>query len=191
MPLIDITAPATEPITSAEVKAAARIDHAEFDTQIAIVIPAVRRMAEQILGRRLVTQTVELVLDAFPSVEIDLQLPDVQAISSVKYIADDTGTETTLASTEYSLDADSTPCWLLPSYDAGDWPTARDTTNAVRIRFTVGYGDAADVPGDIKVWMLAHACQMLSSPDGMARGDVKPMAFIDHLLDAHRVIRIG
>ena len=97
MPIKDITAPAVEPISLAEVKAAARIDGTEFDSQIAIIIPALRRMAEQQLCRRLITQTVELVLDEFPDDEIDLQLPNAQAITSVKYLDFETGTETTLA----------------------------------------------------------------------------------------------
>jgi uncharacterized phiE125 gp8 family phage protein len=192
MPLIDITAPAAEPVTSAEVKAAAGIDDSTFDAQIDIIIPAMRRAAEQRLGRRLITQTVELVLDEFPAAEIDLQLPDVQAITSVKYLEPDAGVETTLAGTEYSLDGDSTPCWLLPSYDAGAWPSTRDTTNAVRIRFTCGYGNAAaNVPSDIRLWIIAQCVQAINAPCGFAQTNVAPLPYVDRLLDAQRVFRVG
>jgi SPP1 family predicted phage head-tail adaptor len=118
MPLIDISGPAGEPVTSAEIKASARIDGAEFDSQIAIIIPALRHQAEARIGRRLITQTVELVLDEFPVADIDLTLPNVQSVISVKYL-DVAGVEQTLASNLYSLDASSTPCWLLPAGDAG------------------------------------------------------------------------
>lgn len=186
MPLIDISGPAGEPVTSAEVKAAARIDGSEFDAQIAIIIPALRRQAEARLGRRLITQTVELVLDAFPVADIDLKLPDVQSIASVKYI-DAAGVEQTLASNLYSLDSDSTPCWLLPAYGTA-WPATLATANAVRVRFIVGYGaTAAEVPDDIRLWMVAHAAQVLRIPEGITQGDLRELPFVDHLLDAHRV----
>ena len=80
MPLIDVSGPSGEPVTSAEIKASARIDGAEFDSQIAIIIPALRRQAEARIGRRLITQTVELVLDEFPVADIDLTLPNMQGV---------------------------------------------------------------------------------------------------------------
>lgn len=190
MPLIEITAPAAEPVTAAEVKAAAKIDGTEFDTQITIAIAALRALAEQKLGRRLITQTCEIVLDAFPAAEIDLQLPDVQAISSVKYLEATAGTETTLASDQYSLDGDSTPCWLLPAYDT-DWPDTYDTVNAVRVRFTVGYGSSAsDVPQEIRLWIIAHAVQALNSASGLSFDNLAPLPFVDRLLDRHTCMRM-
>ena len=190
MPLIDITAPAAEPVTATEVKAAARIDGTEYDAQIAIIIPALRGLAEQRLGRRLITQTVEIVLDAFPAEEIDLQLPDVQSITSVKYLEATAGAETTLAATEYSLDADSTPNWLLPAVDT-EWPDTFDTTNAVRVRFVVGYGAAStDVPQDIRLWIIAHAAQALNAPDGLTLNNLAPLPFVDRLLDRHTCMRM-
>jgi len=188
MPLIEISGPAGEPVTSAEIKAAARIDGSEFDSQLAIIIPALRHRAEALTGRRLITQTVELVLDAFPAADIDLLLPNVQSIVSVKYI-DTAGVEQTLASNLYSLDSASTPCWLLPAYGT-DWPETLATANAVRVRFTVGYGaGAANVPYDIRLWLIAHAAQVLRVPEGITQGDLRELPFVDHLLDAHKVWR--
>ena len=190
MPLIDITAPAAEPVTSAEVKAAARIDDTAIDAQIAILIPAIRRLAENRLGRRLITQTVELVLDAFPAVEIDLGFPDVQSITSVKYI-DTAEVQQTLDAADYSLDGDSTPCWLVPAYDT-DWPETLDAVNAVRVRYVVGYGDSGSaVPQDIRLWIIAHCVQALAAPDGLAANQLAPLPFVDSLLDDHRVLRFG
>ena len=188
MPLIDISSPAGEPVTSAEIKASARIDGTDFDSQIAIIIPALRRQAEARIGRRLITQTVELVLDAFPVAEIDLTLPNVQSIVSVKYL-DVAGVEQTVASNLYSLDASSTPCWLLPARDT-DWPATLAAANAVRVRFVAGYGaTAASVPDDIRLWMIAHACQVLRLPEGITSGTLAPLPFVDRLLDCHVVWR--
>lgn len=192
MALIDITAPSAEPVLAADVKAAARIDsgNTAFDATLTLLIPGIRRLAENRLGRRLITQTVELVLDAFPASEIDLLLPDVQAISSVKYLEAAAGDETTLASTAYALDANSSlESWLHPAVDT-EWPDTYDAANAVRIRYTVGYGDAgSDVPHDIRLWIIAHCVQALQSPSGHAAGALQALPYVDGLLDAHRVVR--
>jgi uncharacterized phiE125 gp8 family phage protein len=189
MPIIDIQAPAAEPIAQADVKASARIDGAEFDSQLAIIIPALRRHVEGRLGRRLINQTVELVLDRFPASEIDLQLPSVSSIVSVKYL-DANGTEQTLASNAYALDSASYTAWLMPAYGQ-QWPETMDAANAVRVRFVVGYGaEAAAVPEDIRLWMIAHAVQILNAPDGQGDGSIKPLPFVDGLLDNHKVWRV-
>lgn len=181
MPLILISGPAGEPVTSADVKTSARIDGTEFDSEIALLIPAVRQDAEHRLGRRLITQTVELVLDAFPAAEIDLRLPDVQSITSVKYL-DAAGVEQTLASNAYSLvdqGAEVSPTWLLPA-NGTSWPSTLDAANAVRVRFVVGFGStAADVPAAIRQWIIATCVATLN------RCDVPE--FIDRLLDGHKV----
>lgn len=190
MPLIDIQAPAAEPIAPSDVKASARIDGTEFDSQLTIIIPALRRQAEGRLGRRLINQTVELVLDRFPAAEIDLQLPGVSSIVSVKYL-DANGTEQTLASNAYALDSASYTAWLLPA--AGQqWPETMASANAVRVRFVVGFGAAAaDVPEDIRLWMIAHAVQLLNNPDGQGDGSIKPLPFVDGLLDNYKVWRVA
>ena len=189
MPIIDIQAPAAEPIAPADVKASARIDGAEFDSQLAIIIPALRRHVEGRLGRRLINQTVELVLDRFPAAEIDLQLPSVSSIVSVRYL-DANGTEQTLASNAYALDSASYTAWLMPVYGQ-QWPETMDAANAVRVRFVVGYGaEAAAVPEDIRLWMIAHAVQILNAPDGQGDGSIKPLPFVDGLLDNHKVWRV-
>ena len=192
MSLIEITAPAAEPVTAADVKAAARIDSdiTAFDAALALILPGLRRQAEARTGRRLITQTVELVLDAFPAAEIDLQLPDVQAITSVKYLDAVDGTQQTLDANLYMF-VDEAPGWLLPAYGT-DWPATYDTTNAVRVRFTVGYGDAAsDVPDEIRLWIIAHCVQMLQSPAGLGASNMAPLPFVDGLLAAHRFIRFA
>ena len=189
MPLIDITPPGAEPVTAAEVKAAAKIDGSEFDAQIAIIIPALRGLAEQKLGRRLITQTCELVMDTFPCHgEICLQVPDVSTLSSIKYLDYTTGLEVTLASTEYVFDGNSTPCRIVPAYGKY-WPPTYRTVNAVRVRFICGFGAAStNVPQDIRHWILAYAAQALNNPSGLTLDNLAPLPFVDHLLDRHMVL---
>lgn len=188
MPLIQIAEPAVEPVSVAELIDSARVDDAAFNAQAAIAIKALRKHAEARIGRALITQTMELVLDAFPIADIDLLLPNVQSIVSVKYI-DTAGAEQTLAANQYALDASSTPAWLLPAWGTS-WPETRDQANALRIQFVVGYGNAgSSVPEDIRLWILAHATQLLQNPDGMSPQDFRPLPFIDRLLDPYIVYR--
>lgn len=89
----------------------------------------------------------EVVLDAFPH-EIELFYPPATDIVSITY-TDGAGDTQTMAPADYYLDSDSLPNWVLPVYGT-DWPTTLDTANAVRVRYTAGYADAASVPGPIK-----------------------------------------
>ena len=157
MPLIQITEPASQPITVDEVKDLGRIDGSEYDAQLALIIPGLTRNAEALTGRVFVPRTMELVLDGFPAYEIDLLLPNVTAIASVKYI-DEAGLTQTLADTAYSLDSDSTPCWLLPAYGTA-WPAAKAVANALRVRYTAGF---ATVPHDIKLWIIAKCLEQIN-----------------------------
>ena len=153
-----ITAASTFPVTRAEAKNQCRIDSdiTADDTRIDMLIEAATLACEHELGdRALMTQTWERVLDEFPSEAIELGKPPVASIVSVKYI-DLNEIEQTLASSAYSHDTDTDEGrWLLPAIDT-DWPSTLDTANAVRVRFTCGYGAAADVPAAVKTWISLH-----------------------------------
>lgn len=189
MPLINITPPDAEPVTVDDVRLSARLDATTFDDQVAdLLIPGARMDAEHRLGRKIVTQTVELVLDAFPSGAIDLLLPDVQSITSIKYLDGDEAQQT-VTDTDYSLDSDNEPCRVILG-TGKSWPAVSPVPNAVRVRFVVGYGDSpADVPANIRMWIIAHVVQALDNPCGVSAKNAQPMAYLDHLLDAERFYR--
>lgn len=184
MAIIDITGPSVEPVSVGDVKLSARVDSADFDSMLEdLIIPAFRKQAEALTYRRFITQSAELVLDAFPESDIDLVFPDVQSITSVKYI-DESSVEQTLDSGAYSLDNTNHQDrgWLIPAYGEA-WPDTLDTSNAVRIRFVVGFGDSAeDVPTEIRMWIIAHAAQALRAPEGISQGSVSMLPYLDVLL---------
>lgn len=188
MPLTLITAPASEPVTRAEAKLQCRID-ADLTADDALIdglIAAVREQAEHEIGGALVTQTWERTLDAFPAAggAIELGMPPVQSITSVKYL-DAAGTEQTLAPSAYTLDAVAAPGWALPAAGT-DWPAAGDYANAVRVRFVAGFGLAAAVPAAVKAWMLLHIAEWYAQREA---GSDKPRAVLPHadrLLDRAR-----
>lgn len=161
---------------------------AALTAQATLMIKALTRHAEARTGRVLITQTLELVLDDFPSHEIDLILPGVQSIESVKYVGTN-GASQTLVDTAYVLDGDSTPAWLFPAANTA-WPETYAQANAVRVRFKAGYGDAEEsIPEDIRLWIIAHATQILENPSGTIDQAFKPLPFVDALLDPYRVYR--
>lgn len=185
-----ITAPAAEPILLATAKAHLRVDHANDDTLIDALITAARQAAEDRTGRAIITQTWELVLDAFPANEIQIAKPPVTGITSVKYI-DTAGAEQTLGTDQYLLDADAFPGWLLLAYGAS-WPDTQDAANAVRIRFTCGYGASESaVPAALRQWMLIAIATMYAQREatsvGLSVAEV-PRNFIDGLLDPYRLM---
>lgn len=142
-------AAATEPIPTADAKLHLRVDISDDDDYIASLVKAARAQAENILGRRLVTQTWDLTRDCFPIGDRELMIPygPVQSISSISYI-DSGGTTQTLSSANYVLDTASLNARVYPAYSL-IWPLTRDIQNAVTIRYVTGFGAYTAVPANI------------------------------------------
>ena len=189
MPLKLITAPTVEPITVAEAKLNLRVTGSALDGDLTRWIGEAREAVEHITGRALLLQTWEKALDGFPTNEIELPRPPVIGIASVKYI-DPAGAEQTLAANRYTLDNSNgyTNAWLLAAYGTR-WPDTLDTANAVKVRYTAGYGSqASDVPFGIKGWMHLYIAEAFKNPGLM--GDFKNgiLPFGDRLLDRFRIM---
>lgn len=186
MPLALINAPASEPLTLAEAKAQCKVEHTDDDALFNIFIQSAREAAEHITGRAFITQTWEQRLDEFPSAEIELPKPKLLSIVSVKYI-DVAGVEQTIDSANYTFDP-TLPGWLLPDVDY-TWPATEASANAVRVRFTAGYGAAAAVPASVKQWMLLQLATAYRNRESFVAGITAtelPNRFVDHLLDRER-----
>lgn len=180
-----ITDATVEPVTLEQAKVQCRVDDTitTDDELIGTLITAARQQAEQELGRALITQTWERVIDAFPAAEIELGKHQVLAITSVTYV-DAAGASQTMAALDYSLDADTPGGFLLPAIDT-EWPDTLDTANAVRVRFTAGFGPSADdVPGAIKAWILARIGDLHPNGDKVS---AERQSQLDRLLDPFRV----
>ena len=145
--------------------------------------------AERKLGRALITQTWEAVLDAFPDGPVKLPAPPVQSIVSATY-TDTAGAQQSLTAPAWLLDKDAEPGWLFPGYGT-TWPETRGIPNAVRIRLTVGYGDTpASVPGSIRRWIRAHVAELFNNPEASAEG-LQPMPLVDCLLDPYCIHEVA
>jgi uncharacterized phiE125 gp8 family phage protein len=128
-------------------------DSRRSDHRAAVV--TARRHVEELTGRALITQTWDLFLEAFPS-EIALR-PRLQTVTHVKYI-DTNGTLQTLATSQYTVDANAEPGRIVPAYGVS-WPGTRSVPNAVQVRFVAGYGLTSDtVPQELR-----HAIAVLTA----------------------------
>lgn len=153
-----ITAPAIPAVSLETTKRHLNVDHDDDDALIEVFISAATEHVQRFLGRALVDQVWELTIDEFPDEAIEIPLPPLIEVVSVKY-DDGDGSEQTLATDSYTVDArQDEPSWVLPANDT--WPTTFDGVNAVRVRFRAGYEATTDspsdstVPADIKAGIL-------------------------------------
>jgi|TARA_R100001126_G_scaffold100816_2_gene79705 hypothetical protein len=171
-------------ITSTEVKNWLRITGSDDDTVITSLLIASHSWAKRYTGRSLTTQTLKLSIDSVYDADIRINegsyvgidqdisrrsilLPEspVASISNVKYY-DDADTESTFASSKYYLDSAGVPARLVLR-NGESYPTGLRVANAIEITYVAGYGNASDVPQDIK-----HACLLYTAYLFEHRGDL-------------------
>ena len=125
MGLKQITAPAIEPITLADIKTRVNMDEdiTEKDADIELLlIPAARAQAESRTGRAMMTQTLQLTLFCFPYGAISLPKPQLQSVDWIKYLDVD-GVQQTLATSDYLVINDELYGYVVPAYGKS-WPVA-------------------------------------------------------------------
>ncbi|HDR8932974.1 head-tail connector protein [Burkholderia vietnamiensis] len=213
-------APAEEPVTLEEAKLHLRVIDSSEDALISLLISAARVHAENVCRRVFVTQKWDLFLDAFPfytyygvipgyvpvdqlpaawmtmrnyavrfrGSKIDIPFPRLQSVDAVKYI-DAFGNQQTMDPSLYVVDNISEPGVLTPATGTY-WPDTLNTTNAVQISFTAGYGDASAVPAGIKSWILIRLATLYENREEVAilnRGQVHDLPYVDQILDPYRI----
>lgn len=148
MSLSTTSDPDAEPLTTAEAKDYLRLTHDTEDTEIADMIKAARHTVEARTRLRLITQTVRLTLNAFPT-HIQIPVWPVQSIDSITYL-NSSGVSTELDAADYQLITSCKPNEIAPAYLLS-WPTTRADYDAVSVDLIVGYGAArSDIPYGIR-----------------------------------------
>lgn len=181
-----ITPPQQEPVSLEEVKLQLRIDHIDDDDMITGLIAAARERCEHILGRSIMHQTWERVIDGIPGAEIKLEHPPLIQVDSVKYL-DYGGQQQTFASDQYRVDVDNEPGRIALAPGCY-WPSILDVPNAVRVRYQAGYESKEAVPAGIKNW-IKLAVRALYDGCGVDGIDASMQQF-DALLDRCRIWRL-
>jgi len=176
--LVRTTAPAGAPITLSQAKAQIRVDHNDEDVLIQHYIDAATSLLDGptgILGRCLVTQSWQMVIDALTG-PVLLPFPDSTIDGAVF-------TDTAAGTLAYDLALQDQRLLLRPSSGHG---------RPVEITFTAGYGAASDVPAAIRQAMLLLIGQWYDNREAVtvgAAGSPMPMA-VDALLAPYRRIRL-
>lgn len=202
--MLTLTSESTvEPVTIAEMRTFLRMESTDStaeDTLIGAYVTAARQLAENITKRSFVTASRSLVIDNFPNSTAVLELPrpplsTVSTNISIVYVKDTTaGDTTTVGSTIFTVDPDSEPGRIYPSY-GNEWPdnSVREQRNAVRINFVTGYTASMPVPESIKQWIKMRAAGMYEFREPIITGiSIQELKrdFIDGLLDPYRVVTI-
>jgi uncharacterized phiE125 gp8 family phage protein len=151
------TAPASEPVSLAEMRAMMGQESADDTTRDAVIalrIKAARIMSEEFTQKAIITQTWERYAERFEC-GFDLKM-NLQSVVSVTYI-DASGATQTLDADQYLVD--TVHGRIVPAYGV-TWPSVREQWNAVIIKHTAGYGPSGDdVPQNIREaiqFMVAH-----------------------------------
>lgn len=181
-----VTPPVVQPVTLDEAKAHLRVTAADEDAHITSLIAAAVGHVDGpsgVLGRALVEQEWDLLLDAFPCDELELPLPPLRSVTSITYV-DEQGATQTLAPAAYEVDASGV---VLPAYGQ-TWPRTRAQRNAVTVRFKAGYGTTgASVPAAIRAAILLLVGDLYANRE--AQGDTLARnATVDALLFPYRVL---
>lgn len=188
-----VTAPTEAAVSLVEAKRQTRVDYDDDDDYIQSLVDTAIALidgADGVLGRALVTQTWDYVLDAFPRrclgdmrryLPIAIPLAPTITVDTVAYTAQD-GTDTSIADFRTFNAASSQPAYIVPAMD-GAWPVSRCEPEAVRIRFTGGFGNAAKVPANIK-----HALLLMVAHWYENREDSATMTLTSIPLDAKRLL---
>lgn len=152
MPLRTVTPPSALPIDIAEARLHVRKDLTDEDLRITRAIQGCTAWAQGETQRTLVATRYKLTIDAFPGPTL-MGVPSGNPFSipgsavllergpafnvvSVKYL-DMTGTQQTLAATEYAVDLSAVPARITPKFGK-IWPVTLPQIGAVEIVFDAG-----------------------------------------------------
>ena len=122
-----------------------------------------------------------------------MHYPPIIQVTSIKYYDTD-GVQQTLNASQYVVDTQSEPGWIVPATTV-DWPDTFDSINSVEIIYRAGYGaTSADVPQAIRTWIgmavatMEQNRQLEIAEPGIVVGQ---LGFVGGLLDPFRVVQVG
>ena len=152
-----VDAPATKPITLAEVKAQLRVEHSDDDVIIQRLIDVVVAYTDVrgALGQAMITQKWAQWMGPNPTQKVALVLAPVQSVTAIKYYDVDGALQTDTLTNYQTFGTDFTS--TVGPKDGFAWPVTQNRPDAIRIEYQIGFGDAiADVPQSIR-----HALMLL------------------------------
>ncbi len=185
--LIQLTAPAAEPVTLADAKAHLRVTDSVEDAIVSRLIVAARQAAEAATSRAFVTQSFRLTRDRFPKAAraVFLPRPPLRSIAAIR-LYDAAGDATLWDSACYRVETFHTPGRLVLA-DSAVWPLPGRAQSGIEIDFEAGYGAAADVPAPIRQAILMLLAHYFENREQMALSQSFALPGADALLAPYRV----
>lgn len=154
------------PMTLDEIKDHLRVVDDDDDTLINQLLKASMSWAEMFQRRLYIERNKFLYYDNFPEIIRPPYSPLVK-ILYIQYVDPD-GNNQTLDADNYRVDTDSEPGRITIAHNCY-WPDTRNLTNAVKVKYRVGYGGAADVPDEIKSAIKLLISHWYENRDAVAR----------------------
>ena len=147
-----------------DVKEHLRITGNDDDLYLETIVRAAIAEAEKEQDRQLIRQTWRLTMDSFCDTRymryedyagwvMRVPRPPLIDVTSIVYV-NTSGTSTTLAASDYTVDTYTTPGRIAPAYGES-WPATRSQPNAVTVTYRAGYGTTmASVPASTRAGLL-------------------------------------
>ncbi len=173
--LIQLAAPAAEPITLADARAYLRLDDTGEDALVGELIAAARSYVERATGRSLMRQDWRMETDVSSDHAVPLLRGPVSEILAVSTL-DDQGQAIQLPSTSYALSVAGNELCLHASLTAA----------RLRIDYRCGMVQAGDVPPPLRHAVRSAVLSLYESRDGGGAVD----AVIAPLVASYRLLSI-
>jgi uncharacterized phiE125 gp8 family phage protein len=183
-----LDAPATTPITLAEVKDQLRVEGSDDDVILTRLIDVAVAYTDVkgALGQAMITQKWGQWVHSTPPQTVSLILGPVTGVTAVKYYDTDGVLQTDTLS-NYQVTGTEFATTIGPK-SGFNWPVTQDRSDAIRIEYEIGYGTATtDVPQTIRHALMLLVGHWYDNRENTQMDELSNIPFgFESLLNMHR-----
>ena len=165
-----------------EAKLHLRVDFTDDDFLIDTLVRTATSVIENRIGGCIQQQSIDLLLDKFPTV-VEFGMAPIVSVTSVQYITGDV--LTVWASSNYEVDL---KLGRLRPVSTSAWPERDDVFNAVQIRFVAGYASEALIPKELTTAVLLLVGHYYANREAVITGTIAselPLG-VEALIESHK-----